>query len=129
MLLVLDEIQQDVQNLVPDHRVQPRRGLVQNQQPGLVGQGGGDRQLHLHALGEGLDPLPLRQGEALEICPVRFPVPGGIDPGEDLFHIQRREDLREITGVEHHAHAALHGGVRVVPAQNLHGPAVLFQLV
>ena len=65
MLLILDKIQQDVQNLVPDHRVQARRGLVQNQQPGPVGQGGGNGQLHLHALGEGLDPLPLRQGETL----------------------------------------------------------------
>ena len=43
VVLVADEAQKFIQNLVPHHRVQSGGGLVQDQQPGLVGQGGGQR--------------------------------------------------------------------------------------
>ena len=52
VLLVGDEGEQLLQNAVPDHWVQSGGGLVQNEQPGPVGQGGGQGQLHLHSPGK-----------------------------------------------------------------------------
>ena len=71
----------------------------------------------------------LRQAEALQIFLEEPAVPGGVDAGENLRHVPGREDLREVAGVEDHAYVAPHSGVRVVPAQDFHGSAVLFQLV
>ena len=126
VLLVGDEGEQLLQNVVPDHRVQSGGGLVQNEQPGPVGQGGGQGQLHLHAPGQLLHRLFPRQLEFVQIVPEQPIVPGGKHGGEDGGDVFETEAVVEKAVVQHHAHLrlGLTGLAPGVAAQQGDGPPV-----
>ncbi|CAN4028396.1 2-hydroxy-6-oxo-6-phenylhexa-2,4-dienoate hydrolase, partial [Dysosmobacter welbionis] len=88
VVLLPGELVEDLQHLVPDDGVQAGSGLVQHQQPGAVAQGHGDGQLHLHATGEVLEGLFLRQAEAGEVILVLLSVPTAVGLGHDASHLK-----------------------------------------
>ena len=101
MVLVLNEAQKFVQDLVPHHRVQPGGGLVQDEQLGPVGQGGGKGQLHLHPPGELLDELLFRQAEFVQIGLEQVSVPIFVGRGQNLTHVPGAEAVGEKALVQH----------------------------
>ena len=107
--LIPGELIEELQHLVPDDGVQAGGGLVQHQQLRMMAQGRGDGQLHLHAPGEILELLFLRQVEPGEIAGVERAVPPAVGPGEDLPHLEGVEALGEVGLVQHHADVLLHG--------------------
>ena len=125
MVLVLDEGEELVQQLVADHRVQPGGGLVQDEEPGVVGQGGGDGELHLHAFGKFFDLLVPGQPEPVQIGVKEGSVPVPVGPGQDLSHLGRLQRVVEGALVQHHAHLLPEvAALRHLPAQHLHRAAV-----
>ena len=126
VVLVADEAQKFVQNLVPHHRVQAAGGLVQDEEPGAVGEGGGDGELHLHAPGELLDELLLRELEFFQVVRIEVVVPCGIDGAQDALQILGTQGVVEEALVQHHAHLQLGGALvgHVVLSQNGDGSAV-----
>ena len=109
VVLLPGELVEDLQHLIPDDGVQTGGGLVQHQQPGAVAQGHGNGQLHLHAPGEVLEGLLLRQAEAGEIGLVLLAVPPAVGLGHDASHLKGVQALGEIGLVQHHADVLFHG--------------------
>ena len=109
VVLLPGELVEDLQHLVPDDGVQAGSGLVQHQQPGAVAQGHGDGQLHLHATGEVLEGLFLRQAEAGEVILVLLSVPTAVGLGHDASHLKGIQALWEIGLVQHHADVLFQG--------------------
>ena len=117
VVLIGHEGQEFVQDLVPDHRVQPRRGLVQQQQPGPVGQGRRQGQLHPHPPGQLLDVFRPGQAELVQIVPVQPLVPGLKHPAQHRLHVPHPQVLGEEAVVQHHADI-LFGAVRIGAQQD-----------
>ena len=115
VVLVPGEVREDLHHLVPHHRVQPGGGLIQHQEPGVVGQGHGDGQLHFHAPGELLEALVPRQGQPSQIVLVDRLIPAAEDPGHDPAHLPGRQALGIAGLIQHHADLVL---VRALPAQH-----------
>ena len=67
-----------------------------------MAQGHGDGQLHLHATGEVLEGLFLRQAEAGEVILVLLSVPTAVGLGHDASHLKGIQALWEIGLVQHH---------------------------
>ena len=125
VVLVLDEGEKLVQQLVADHRVQPGGGLVQDEEPGVVGQGGGDGELHLHALGEFLDLLVPGQLEPVQIGVKEGGVPVPVGPSQNFSHLGRLQWVVEGDLVQHDADILPKiAALRHLAAQHLHRAAV-----
>ena len=75
VVLLPGELVENLQHLVPDDGVQTGGCFVQHQKSGLVAQGGGNGQLHLHAPGKILELLFTGQ-----LKPVQEPVIGLLLP-------------------------------------------------
>ena len=103
VVFLAGEVQQNIQDFLPHHRVQAAGGLVQQQELGPVGQRHGQGQLHLHAPGEVLEALLPGQGEPVHIAGVGVLIPAGVGLGHHLAHLPGVEDLREVGLVQHHA--------------------------
>ena len=121
VVLLPGELVEQFQHLVPDDGVQAGGGLIQHQQLGIVGQGGGDGQLHFHAPGEVLELFVPGEGEAVQIAVIAALVPAAIGLGKDLSHLDGVERLGEVGLIQHHPHVLLGGedlrGIGVYPQQ------------
>ena len=118
VVLLLNKVQQHIQNVVPDHRVQAAGGFVQDQRLGVVGEGDGDRQLHLHPLGELLEGLVRGQGKLLQKAEVGRFIPGAVDVLHDPVELLRGKDLRVVAAVKDYADLFLGIVIQPVFAQN-----------
>ena len=118
VILLLNKVQQHIQYVVPDHRVQAAGGFVQDQQLGVVGKSDGDCQLHLHPLGKLLDSLLRRQRKLLQQAEVGRFVPGAVDVLHDPVELLRGKDLRVVAAVKDYADLFLGIVIQPVFAQN-----------
>ena len=103
VVLLLNKVQQHIQNVVPDHRVQTAGGFVQDQQLGVVGEGDGDRQLCLHPLGKLLDSLLRGQGKLVQQAEVGRFIPGAVDAFHNPVELPRGENFGIIAAVKDYA--------------------------
>ena len=122
--LILDELQEQIQHLPPDNRVQAAGGLVHHQELGAVGQGGGQAHLHPHAPAEILHRLALLQVEPAAVAVKQGAVPGGVDARHDAVDLPGAEAAVEIAVLKDHPHLAADGGVPRVAAQEADGAPV-----
>ena len=121
------EVREHLQQLLPDHGVQAAGGLVQEQQPGPVGQRGGNTQLHGHAPGVLLELLVSRELEFVQPPLVGVLLPVSVGVGHDLPQLPGGDELRHAGLVQHHADLLLHLLellALVVHPQDLHRAAV-----
>ena len=108
VLFLAGEVQQNIQDFLPHHRVQAAGGLVQQQELGPVGQRHGQGQLHLHAAGEILVGFVQRNGEAREIPGKRLRLPAFVGQGHKLSHFPGGQRLRQTGFVQDDADVLLH---------------------
>ena len=121
VVLLPGKVREELHHLVPHHGVQAGGGLIQHQELGVVAQGHSDGELHLHAPGELLEGLVLRQGELFQIALKGRLVPAAEDAGHDPAHLLCREAFGEGRFVQHHTDLLL---VRPGLAQDLKAAAV-----
>lgn len=91
---------------------------------GPSGKGRREGQLHLHALGEGLDQLFAGEAEFLQVMLVQGSIPAGVEAGENVPHLGGGEAVVEGGLVQHHPHLGLDRPLvrQVVQAQHLDLP-------
>ena len=126
VVFVPGEFVKNVHDLVPDDRVKAAGGLVQNQKPGVVGQGDGNAKLHFHAPGKILEFLVRGDGQPGQIVGKNRLVPAAVNALHDLAHLPGGETGGDAHLVQHNADL-LFGKAQVlpvVPAQNGDGAAV-----
>ena len=102
MVLVLDELPEHVQNILPHHRIQAAGGLVQDEELGTVREGDGDTELGMHPLGEGLDCLVLGQLEPCQVSLVDFLIPLGVGGSGDVANLGGGQGLVKAPLVKDH---------------------------
>ena len=126
MALVPGELAEHLHHFVPHHWVQPRGGLVQNEQFGVVGQGHRNAQLHLHALGILLKGAFFREIQLFEILSVQLFIPLGIGVSHDFSHLHGAQARGNAHLVQHHPDVLLGQEhiLPVVPAQEGDGALV-----
>ena len=117
MALIPGKVQQQVSHIVPHHRVQSAGGFIQQQQPGLVGQGDGQAHLHLHAPGEVPIGLILRQVQPAQQGGEVLTAPVLIDASHDPADLPGLQHVGQTRLIQHHANLLLH---RAQVAADLH---------
>ena len=131
VVFVPGKVQQQVDHLVPHHRVQPVGGFVQQQQLRVVRQRHGDAQLHLHAGRVVVILFLFRQLKFLAKFCVGSGIPIVVDARHHLACLLCVQAQGDALAAQHHTDFFL--GVykigAVVPAQNGHGTAVPLQYV
>ena len=124
MVLIPHKVQQQIDKLIPHHRVQTAGGFVQQQQLRVVGKCHGKALFHLHAGGVIGVALFLRQFKALTIIRVSCGIPIGIDARHHLSHLRRGQAGRDALAAQHHADIGFgKRGDPLLPEQ-LHGASV-----
>ena len=103
MVLIPHKVQQQIDQLIPHHRVQTAGGFVQQQQLRVVGKCHGKALLHLHAGGVIGVALFLRQFKALTIIRVSCGIPVRVDAGHHLSHLRRGQAGGDALAAQHHA--------------------------
>ena len=101
MFLVLYEFQENVQNIVPHHRIKTAGGLIQNQQLRPVRKRHCDAKLHLHSLGKGLDLFIRGKLKTVQVFSVQAVIPLLIRCLRDFSDLGRCQRLVEIDTVEY----------------------------
>ena len=103
MVLIPHKVQQQIDQLIPHHRVQAAGGFVQQQQLGVMRKCHGKALLHLHAGGIVAVLLVLRQFKALTIIRVSCGIPIGIDARHHFPHLRRGQAGGDALAAQHHA--------------------------
>ena len=118
--LILNELQKQIHQLTAHHGVQPRRGLVQHQKLGVMGQCGGKAQLQPHAAAVFLELFAGVQPETPQIRGKGFIAPPRPEHARkaapDLCGVQT---FIEKSVLKHNANLSAGGGVGRGAAQQL----------
>ena len=103
MVLIPHKVQQQIDQLIPHHRVQAAGGFVQQQQLGVMRKCHGKALFHLHAGGVIGVALFLRQLKALTIIRVSCGIPVRVDAGHHLSHLRGGQAGGDALAAQHHA--------------------------
>ena len=103
VILVPHKVQQQIDQLIPHHRVQTAGGFVQQQQLGVMRKCHGKALLHLHAGGVIGVALFLRQVKAAAPVGVGGGIPVGIDARHHFPHLRRGQAGGDALAAQHHA--------------------------
>ena len=103
MVLIPHKVQQQIDQLIPHHRIQAAGRFVQQQQLRVVGKRHDKALLHLHAGGVIGVALFLRQFKALTIIRVSCGIPIGIDARHHFTHLRRGQAGGDALAAQHHA--------------------------
>ena len=126
MILLTSEVVDQFQHLIPDHRVQAGSGFVQNQQLGVMAQGGGQAQFHLHSFGKIGKGLFLRQLEPVQQRMIPAGIPAGVGVMQHPVQLGGGDAVGKSHFVQHHSQILLQGRAALgrVLSQHLHTAAV-----
>ena len=124
MVLIPHKVQQQIDQLIPHHRIQAAGGFVQQQQLGVMRKCHGKALLHLHAGGVIGVALFLRQLKALTKIRVSCGIPVRVDTGHHFPHLRRGQAGGDALAAQHHADIGFgKRGDPLLPEQ-LHGTSV-----
>ena len=103
MVLIPHKVQQQIDELIPHHRIQAAGGFVQQQQLGVMRKCHGKALLHLHAGGVVAVLLVLRKVKAAAPVGVGGGIPIGIDARHHFPHLRRGQAGGDALAAQHHA--------------------------
>ena len=110
MVLIPYKVQQQVDELIPNDRVQAAGGFVQKQQLRMVGQCHCKAEFHLHAGGVFVILFLSRQFKALAKSGIDPGVPIAVDARHHLSHLFGGKAGGDAIAAQHHADVLLGAG-------------------
>ena len=126
VVLILDELPEHVQNILPYHRIQTAGGLVQDEELGMVREGNGDAELSAHPVGESLKRLVLGQLEPFQVSLVDLLIPLGVGSSGNAADLSGCQSLIKVSLLKDHTNVLFQlFGIGQLPSPESHG-AVIF---